>query len=130
LRDQIGRVEDLPATRLEFLSEPVGFRHDGHNLFLFNRGLLRRLPLLAWECLKEVYGAILGSGDLVPGAIAGIQTFGALAHWHSLLHLTGTAGAFTPEGVFLPMPEKLETEPFRLLWEPKVTEFLFSPDGS
>jgi hypothetical protein len=84
--------------------------------------------VLAWECLKEGYAAVLGRDDIVPGAIGGIQTFGALAHWHSHLHFIGTAGAFTPEGVFLPLPEKLETEPFRLLWERKLTEFLFNED--
>jgi hypothetical protein len=118
-------AEELCASvpHLQFVwTLPKRFRR----IFLFNRGLLRGLPVLAWNCVREVYGAVLDREDVTPGMFAAIQTHGSLAHWHPHLHALATAGAFTPEGTFIPLPKDLEPKPFLRLWERKVTEFLLS----
>ena len=43
--------------------------------------------------------------DVVPGMVSGIHTHGELLHWHPHIHALVTCGAFTPEGVFLELPE-------------------------
>ena len=79
--------------------------------FRFDRSLLGDMALCAWETLLQVYRTVLGRDDLVPGMIAGIQTFGELAHWHPHIHAIATDGVFTPEGRFLPLPS-VANEPF------------------
>ena len=54
--------------------------------FRFDRDLLRKLPNLAWETTLEVYRAVLGRDDVVPGMVAGIQTAGRLSQWYPHLH--------------------------------------------
>ena len=54
--------------------------------FRYNRNLLRKLPRLAWETIREVYQAVLDRGDVTPGMIGGIQTHGQLSQWHPHLH--------------------------------------------
>ncbi len=51
--------------------------------FLFNRELLRKRPRLAWAFLLEVYQAVLGRWEVVPGMIASIQTRGRLSPMES-----------------------------------------------
>jgi hypothetical protein len=46
--------------------------------FRFNRELLGHLPKIAYELIREVYQAVLGRGDVVPGMAAAAQTFGEL----------------------------------------------------
>jgi ribosomal protein S27E len=50
--------------------------------FRYNRELLRKLPPLAWEAVRDVDRAVLGRDDVVPGLTVGIQTHGELANWH------------------------------------------------
>lgn len=85
--------------------------------FRYSRDLLRELPKLAWEATVEVYRAVLGRKDVVPGMVAAIQSFGSLMTWHPHIHCLTTYGAFTPEGTFIPLPDGLATEPFLMLWE-------------
>jgi len=40
------------------------------------------LARVAWETIREVHCAVLDRNDVVPDAVAGIQTFGQLVHWH------------------------------------------------
>ncbi len=87
--------------------------------FRFHRDLLRRLPALAWQTVREVYQALLGP-EANPGGIIAIQTFGSLIHFHPHLHGLITDGAFTREGHFVPVPLNLTHEPFLRLWEQKV----------
>ena len=47
--------------------------------FRFNRELLGQLPKIAFELIREVYQAVLGREDAVPGMAATVQTFGELA---------------------------------------------------
>jgi hypothetical protein len=91
--------------------------------FRFHRGLLNRLPLLAWETVLEVYRALLGQ-NVLPGGILAIQTFGTLIHFHPHLHGLVTDGAFLPDGRFQTLPVNLSHEPFLRLWEQKVFSLL------
>jgi len=91
--------------------------------FRFHRGLLNRLPRLAWETVLEVYRAILGP-EAIPGGVIAVQTFGTLIHFHPHLHGLVTDGAFMPDGRFLPVPANLTHEPFCRLWEHKVFSLL------
>ncbi len=91
--------------------------------FRFHRGLLNRLPPLAWETVLEVYRAVLGA-DARPGGILAIQTFGTLLHFHPHLHGLITDGAFLPDGHFLALPVNLTQEPFLRLWQQKVFQLL------
>ncbi len=103
-------------------TKPKRFRR----YFLFNRELLRKLPGLAWACLLQVYQAVLGRTDVVPGMIAAIQTHGRLSQWNSHLHALISAGAFAKDGTFNPLPEKLYTAPFLKLWEKKIFDLLLA----
>ena len=91
--------------------------------FRFHRGLLRQLPILAWQSLLEAYRAILGD-DATPGGILAVQTFGQLIHFHPHIHGLITDGAFDRDGRFLPLPVNLGHEPFLRLWEDKVFSLL------
>ncbi len=92
----------------------------------YNRDLLRELPRLAWETIREVYQAVLHRGDVTPGMIGGIQTHGQLSQWHPHLHCLATYGAFTLQGSFIPLPEGMSTEPFLKIWEKKIFKLLLT----
>jgi len=91
--------------------------------FRFHRGLLNRLPPLAWGTVREVYRSLLGP-DALPGGVLAIQTFGTLIHFHLHLHGLITDGAFMPDERFLSPPVNLTHEPFLRLWEQKVFQLL------
>lgn len=91
--------------------------------FRYDRDLLKELPKLAWQVIKEVCQSVLDRPDAVPGMIATVQTFGELAHWHPHVHTIVTDGLFTPDGTFLPLP-KLPLEPFQKLWEQRLFALL------
>jgi hypothetical protein len=91
--------------------------------FRYHRGLLRRLPALAWQSILETYRAVLPP-DATPGAVLAVQTFGQLIHFHPHLHGLVTDGAFTPDGRFLPLPANLGHEPFLRIWENNVFRLL------
>ena len=73
--------------------------------FRYDRERLGGLARAAWENIRDVYRAVLGRDNIVPGVVAGIQTFGELIHWHPRIHALVTDGALTPDGTFLPLPE-------------------------
>ena len=96
--------------------------------FRFDRKLLGDLARLGWQTILEVYRAVLdrgdaGPGSIVPGAAAAIQTFGQLIHWHPHVHALVTDGAFTPDGVFVPLPS-VDDEPFTRVFREKVFALL------
>ena len=91
--------------------------------FRFDRSLLKELPKLASQVVKEVYQAVLDRDDIAPGMIAAVQSFGELAHWHPHVHYIVTDGAFTSDGNFIPLP-KIAVEPFLKLWEQKIFALL------
>jgi hypothetical protein len=93
--------------------------------FRFDRALLGDLARLAWETVLEVYRATLGRDDLVPGMVAGIQTFGELIHWHPHIHALAPDGAFDETGTFHPLPA-VAVEPFRELFAHKVLGLLLA----
>ena len=47
-------------------------------IFFRERRLLGELARLAWDSIREASGDRLGRSDVLPGMIAGIQTFGEL----------------------------------------------------
>jgi hypothetical protein len=91
--------------------------------FRFDRALLRALPRLAWQTVREVYRTVLDRPDAVPGLVAAIHTFGELVHWHPHLHALVTDGAFAPDGTFMPLPQ-LDGAPCQKLWQKKVFDLL------
>jgi len=93
--------------------------------FRYNRDLLRQLPPLAWETVRDVDRAALDRNDVVPGLVVGIQTHGELANWHPHFHVLATDGAFIPDGTFIPMPET-PAEPYLKLWEQKLFDLLLA----
>ena len=91
--------------------------------FRFDRKLLKELPKVASDVIKEVYQTVLGRVDVSPGMVAAAQSFGELAHWHPHVHAIVTDGAFTPDGEFIPLPE-MAVEPFLKVWENGVFKLL------
>ena len=61
----------------------------------YDRELLKELPKLAWEVVKEVYKAVVKRDDVIPGMIT----------WHPHIHTVVTDGVFTPDGTFIPFLE-------------------------
>ncbi len=61
--------------------------------FRYDRSLLGELARAAWESVVKVVRDVLGRDDVVPGLIAGIQTFGELFHFHPHIHAIATGPA-------------------------------------
>ena len=91
--------------------------------FRRDRHLLAALPRLAWDSVREVYAAVLGRTDRLPGMVAVPQTFGELAHWNPHVHALVTDGAFTADGTFVPVPETAAAD-FAGVWREKVFALL------
>jgi len=64
--------------------------------FRFDRRLLGGLARAAWETVRDAYRHALGHDDVLPGMIAGIQTFGELVHFHPHIHALVTEGRSDP----------------------------------
>ena len=75
----------------------------------------------------EVFRSVLGRDNVLPGAIAGIQTFGDLIHFHSHLHVIATDGAYLPDGTFICLPP-MDTKRLLSVWKRKVFD-LFLGEG-
>ena len=91
--------------------------------FRFDRRLLRGLVRAAWETIVEVFRSVLGRDDVLPGAIAGIQTFGDLIHFHPHLHVIATDGAYLPDGTFICLPP-MDTKRLLSVWKRKGFDLL------
>jgi hypothetical protein len=91
------------------------FRHD--------RSLLGHLARAAWETVSQVYCQVLDREGILPGMIAGIQTFGQLVHYHPHVHAIVTDGCFSQDGTFVCLP-KVDTNRLLRVWETKVFDFL------
>jgi len=87
--------------------------------------LLGGLARTAWLAVAEVYRQVLGRGNVTPGMVAGIQTFGQLIHYHPHIHAVVTDGAFTPDGTFVCLP-KLDKQLLLAAWQTKVSELLLA----
>jgi hypothetical protein len=72
--------------------------------FLYDRRLLGELSRCAWRTVRDLYGAGLQDRHAVPGMVVSIQTYGDLANWQPHLHTLVSAGAFSAEGMFVPLP--------------------------
>jgi hypothetical protein len=88
-----------------------------------DRSLLGGLARAAWLAVGEVYRQLLDRDDVIPGMVAGIQTFGELIHYHPHIHAMVTDGAFTPDGTFLCLP-KIDNGLLLATWQTKVFQLL------
>ncbi len=93
--------------------------------FRYDRPLLGRLAQLAWETILETYRDLAGDPDVLPGMIAGIQTFGELLHFHPHIHALVTDGVFLPDGTFRQLSE-VDTGAIHDLWQRRVFQLLLS----
>ncbi len=72
-----------------------------HNLWRYNRRHFTNLFFrAAWECLRDFFAHPKWLGGL-PGAIAAFQSWGETLNLHPHLHFLVTAGALSPQGVWL-----------------------------
>jgi len=83
--------------------------------------LLGELARAAWQATVEVYRQELKRRDVIPGMVAGIQTFGELVNFHPHIHAIATDGAFTPDGTFLCLP-RIDKQLLLTAWQNKVLE--------
>ncbi|MDA0842004.1 MAG: transposase, partial [Planctomycetota bacterium] len=86
-----------------------------------DRSLLGKLARAAWQTTVEVYRQVLGRRDVIPGMVAGIQTFGELSNFHPHIHAIATDGVFTPEGTFQCLP-RIDKQLLLDVWQDKVFE--------
>jgi ribosomal protein S27E len=91
----------------------------------YDRRLLGELARAAWLATVEVYRQVLGRSDVIPGMVAGIQTFGQLIHYHPHLHAIATDGAFTPDGTFLCLP-KIDKQRLLKAWQDNVFDLFLT----
>jgi hypothetical protein len=91
--------------------------------FKYDRSLLGKLCLCAWDTIKEFFAACLPKGT-VPGAVISIQTWGNMgANFHPHLHGLVPKGAFDAHGLFHPLPW-IDTRKMALLFRDKVFTML------
>ncbi len=93
----------------------------------YDRSLLGALAGAAWQSTVEVYRQVLGRDDVLPGMIAGIQSFGELTHFHPHIHAIATDGGFTADGTFLCLPQ-INTDSLHAIWQTKVFDLLLAAE--
>lgn len=101
--------------------------------FMFDRTLLKKLCLCAWNVLSSYLIQSIPHDDTTPAAIVSIHTFGDFQNFHPHLHILAPDGCFREDGSFTlsptPSPSDLE-EPFRqevfkmLKKEGKINDFI------
>ena len=72
--------------------------------FLHDRRRLGGLSRVAYRVLRDYLRTALGAGEVVPGAIVCVQSFGSTAHWHPHLHVLMSDGGYRRDGTYLPAP--------------------------
>ena len=85
----------------------------------YDRRLLGGLARAAWRATVEVYRQERKRRDLIPGMVAGLQTFGELIHFHPHFHAIVTDGGFTSGGTFICLPH-INTRRLLVEWQNKV----------
>jgi len=74
-------------------------------LFERERALLSLLSQTAYASILKTFQALLGREDMRPGCVFSLQTFGAYgANFNPHCHGLVTDGAFSADGIFLPLP--------------------------
>ena len=92
--------------------------------FLFHRPLLGRLCRAAYETAREMIGAASpGGGDITPGMVAVVQTFGDDLGWNPHVHALVTRGGWNRDGQWTPVPF-VDGEAGALMLRHKVFRFL------
>lgn len=102
---------------------PVPHRHavftipeELRDIFLKDRSLLKCLPDLAAQAVKDWYKSISKKKEYTPGIIAAIHTFGRDLKWNPHVHLLITEGAMDKEGNFKKM-NYIHYEVLRKTWQ-------------
>lgn len=94
--------------------------------FKYDRKLLGKLCLCAWDTIKEFFAVCLHK-ETIPGAVISIQTWGDMANFHPHLHGLITKGGFDNYGVFYPLPW-IDTQKMALLFRDKVFNMLIKEE--
>ncbi len=73
----------------------------GHEyLFLFDRKLLAKLSVRAWNVIKRYLQSSVDDKNPVPGANIAVQTYGNFLNFNSHLHAIVSDGCFSKDGDF------------------------------
>lgn len=115
-------IEQVPHRQFVF-TIPKRFRI----FFRYNRKLLGKLSLAAWETVRDVFIEECGCQEAYPGMISGVQTFGDLINFHPHIHALVPCGIFLKSGCFVPI-DGIPTEKFLTLWQKKVFALLLNED--
>ncbi len=92
--------------------------------FFRRRKRLTRLARLAYETIKDLLQAAVGSRTAVPGAVACLQSAGNLLDWHPHVHLLVSWGLFCRDGAFIPVEGTPEPETVARLFRHRVLRML------
>jgi len=91
-------IRSVPHRHLVF-ALPKALR----SAFRHRRQLLPRLARCAWKAVAAFVRDVTGETAL-PASIVAMQTAGDFLNWHPHLHVLASAGAFLPDGRFIPVP--------------------------
>ncbi len=86
--------------------------------FLRHRELLGDLCRAAWQTVREMMVAAAG-GEIRPGMVAVIQTFGSTINFHPHVHAVVSRGGWTEGGQWVPLPW-VDAKSAELLFRHKV----------
>jgi len=92
--------------------------------FLFDRNLLKELTRIAWEILALYYKNAVNKENVIPAAVASIQTFGDFLGFNPHLHILVSDGCFGECGMFYTSPLNINAEELEPLLRHKVLSML------
>jgi hypothetical protein len=95
--------------------------------FKYDRKLLGALSHCAWETLRQYFQAALPDGQMRPGSIVSIQTYGRTANYHPHLHVLCSDGCFDPESTFHALPW-VDNHELEALFRHRVLRMLLDGD--
>ena len=65
---------------------------------MFDRSLLSKLSLCAWNVLRQYLMQAVPYDDAIPGAVITVQTFGEFQNFNPHVHILATDGCFYGTG--------------------------------
>ena len=92
--------------------------------FFRRRKRLIRLARLAYETIRDLLQAAVGTRTAVPGAVACVQIAGNLLDWHPHVHLLISWVLFGRDGSFIPVEGTPDPETLARLFRHKVLRML------
>ena len=69
--------------------------------FLFDRKLLSKLSICAWNVIKKYLQSSVADNDAVPGASIAVQTYGDFLNFNPHLHAIVSDGCFSKDSEVL-----------------------------